>query len=358
MIHPPDTLIAELTYRCPLRCGYCSNPTSYASTTLSTAEWSRVFSEAAALGVLQLHLTGGEPLLRDDLEALIAAARRAGLYVNLVTSGVPSTRARIDALAGAGVDHVQLSLQAADATVADAVAGAAAHAHKLAVAGWVKARGLPLTINVVLHRGNIDDVAAIVALAETLGADRLELANTQYLGWALAHRDALLPSETQIERARQIAAAARRRLAGTMDVLFVLPDYVAGRARACMQGWARRYVVVAPDGRVLPCQAAHAITSLTWERVSERALADIWRDSPSLARFRGEAWMPEPCRGCDQRGRDFGGCRCQAFALAGDAAAVDPACAKSPDHPIVRAAVERAAGARPALGHRRLVLVD
>ena len=351
---PPDTLVAELTYRCPLRCSYCSNPTGYTAATLPTDVWERLFAEAAALGVLQLHLTGGEPLLRPDLEALVAAARAHELYVNLVTSGVPLERDRLAALADAGLDHVQLSLQAPGAAASDAIAGASVFADKLTVAAGVKALGLPLTLNVVLHRGNIDDVEAIVALAESLGADRLELANAQYLGWALANRDALLPSATQIARARAVAAAARARLAGRMELLFVLPDYVAGRPRACMSGWARRYVVIAPDGKVLPCQAAHAIAGLAWERAGERPLADIWRDSPALVRFRGEAWMPEPCRSCDERGRDFGGCRCQAFALTGDAAATDPACARSPDHALVVAA-RTAAPAAPLPRHLRLL---
>ena len=356
-VAPPDTLVAELTYRCPLRCGYCSNPTAYTAATLPTEAWQRAFAEAAALGVLQLHLTGGEPLLRPDLEALVAAARAHDLYVNLITSGVPLARDRLAALAAAGVDHVQLSLQAATAAAADAIAGARVFADKLAVAGWVKALGLPLTVNVVLHRGNIDDVAAVVALAESLGADRLELANAQYLGWALANRDAILPTAAQLARARSVAAAAKARLAGRMDVLFVLPDYAAGRPRACMSGWARRYVVIAPDGKVLPCQAAHGISGLSWERIGERPLAAIWRDSPSLQRFRGDAWMPAPCRTCDERTRDFAGCRCQSFALTGDPAAPDPACTRAPAHDLVVAARDAAATSGATPSYRRLQLV-
>jgi pyrroloquinoline quinone biosynthesis protein E len=358
MLAPPDTLVAELTYRCPLRCGYCSNPTKYTAATLPTDAWIRVVVEAAELGVLQLHLSGGEPLLRDDLEQVVAAARAAGLYVNLITSGIPLTRDRLRALARAGVDHVQLSLQAATAAACDAIAGAAVFDDKLAVAEWVKSQGLPLTLNVVVQRGNIDELPDIIALAEAIDADRLELANTQYLGWALANREALLPSASQLARARATAAAARARLARRMDVVFVLPDYLAGRARACMGGWGRRYLVVAPDGSVLPCQAAHAIAGLAWERAGERPLAAIWRDSPSLARFRGDDWMPATCKRCDDRERDFGGCRCQAFALTGDAAAVDPACPKSPAHALVRDAVA-AAGQKPARGsYRRLRLID
>ncbi|WP_438002492.1 pyrroloquinoline quinone biosynthesis protein PqqE [Sorangium sp. So ce185] len=343
-------MIAELTYRCPLRCPYCSNPMELegAAGELSTETWCRVFAEAAALGVMQLHLTGGEPLARRDLEALVRAARGAGLYTNLITSGVPLARERLAALRAAGLDNVQLSVQDADPERADRIAGYAAFDHKLAVAAWVKAEGLPLTVNVVLHRENIDHVPAIVALAERLGADRLELANTQYLGWALANRDALLPTRDQLERAFAIASAARERLLGRMEMVFVTPDYYAALPRACMDGWARRYLHIAPDGLVLPCHAAHTISGLRFESVRDRPLAWIWREAPSMNRFRGDAWMAEPCRGCDRREADFGGCRCQAYHLTGDAAATDPACSLSPAHGIVEEARLRAASSRAA----------
>ncbi|WP_437569840.1 pyrroloquinoline quinone biosynthesis protein PqqE [Sorangium sp. So ce542] len=348
--HRPYTLIAELTYRCPLRCPYCSNPMELegAAGELSTEAWCRVFAEAAELGVMQLHLTGGEPLARRDLEALVRAARGAGLYTNLITSGVPLARERLAALRAAGLDNVQLSVQDADPERADRIAGYAAFDHKLAVAAWVKAEGLPLTVNVVLHRENIDHVPAIVALAERLGADRLELANTQYLGWALANRDALLPTKDQLERAFAIASAARERLLGRMEMVFVTPDYYATLPRACMDGWARRYLHIAPDGLVLPCHAAHTIPGLRFESVRDRPLAWIWREAPSMNRFRGDAWMAEPCRGCERREADFGGCRCQAYHLTGDAAATDPACSLSPAHGIVEEARLRAAAARAA----------
>ncbi|MGK3963835.1 pyrroloquinoline quinone biosynthesis protein PqqE [Sorangium sp. So ce118] len=346
--HRPYTLIAELTYRCPLRCPYCSNPMELAGAAgeLSTETWCRVFAEAAELGVMQLHLTGGEPLARRDLEALVRRARELGLYTNLITSGVPLARERLAALRAAGLDNVQLSVQDADAARADRIAGYAAFDHKLAVAGWVKAEGLPLTVNVVLHRANIENVPAIIALAERLGADRLELANTQYLGWALANREALLPARDQLERAFAIASAARERLLGRMEMVFVTPDYHADWPRACMDGWARRYLHVAPGGLVLPCHAAHTIPGLEFESVRERPLAWIWRESPGMRRFRGDAWMPQPCQGCDRRGVDFGGCRCQAYHLTGDAAATDPACSLSPAHGIVEEARLRAASAR------------
>ncbi|WP_438010734.1 pyrroloquinoline quinone biosynthesis protein PqqE [Sorangium sp. So ce321] len=346
--HRPYTLIAELTYRCPLRCPYCSNPMELAGAAgeLSTETWCRVFAEAAELGVMQLHLTGGEPLARRDLEALVRRARELGLYTNLITSGVPLARERLAALRAAGLDNVQLSVQDADAERADRIAGYAAFDQKLAVAGWVKAEGLPLTVNVVLHRANIENVPALIALAERLGADRLELANTQYLGWALANREALLPARDQLERAFAVASAARERLLGRMEMVFVTPDYHADWPRACMDGWARRYLHVAPGGLVLPCHAAHTIPGLRFESVRERPLAWIWRESPGMRRFRGDAWMPQPCQGCDRRAVDFGGCRCQAYHLTGDAAATDPACSLSPAHGIVEEARLRAASAR------------
>ncbi|WP_437692952.1 pyrroloquinoline quinone biosynthesis protein PqqE [Sorangium sp. So ce176] len=348
--HRPYTLIAELTYRCPLRCPYCSNPVERAGAAgeLSTEDWCRVFAEAAELGVMQVHLTGGEPLARRDLEALVRRARELGLYTNLITSGVPLARERLAALRAAGLDNLQLSVQDADRERADRIAGHAAFDNKLAVAGWVKAEGLPLTVNVVLHRANIENVPAIVDLAERLGADRLELANTQYLGWALANREALLPTRDQLERAFAVASAARERLLGRMEMVFVTPDYYAAWPRACMDGWARRYLHVAPDGLVLPCHAAHTIPGLRFESARERSLAWIWREAPGMNRFRGDAWMPPPCQGCDRRAVDFGGCRCQAYHLTGDAAATDPACSLAPAHGIVEEARLRAAApARP-----------
>ena len=348
----PYTLVAELTYRCPLRCPYCSNPvTEERGDELDTDAWRGVFEGAAGLGVLQAHLTGGEPLARDDLEELVAAARAAGLYTNLITSGVPLTRARLAALEDAGLDHVQLSVQAPDAEASDAIAGFASHAQKLEVAAWTKELGLPLTLNCVLHAANVGRVSEIVALAERVSADRLELANVQLLGWALENRAALLCDKGAVDRAFEEARAARERLRGTMEIVFVLPDYVADRPRACMDGWARRYIVVDPQGFVLPCHAARSIPSLDFERVGARSLAEIWTDSPALVRFRGDAWMPEPCKSCDRKAVDFGGCRCQAFALTGDAARTDPACSLAPDHALV----VRARPVKPDPSPRRYV---
>jgi pyrroloquinoline quinone biosynthesis protein E len=356
----PYTLVAELTYRCPLRCAYCSNPVALErhERELDTATWRRVFREAEALGVVQLNLSGGEPLLRDDLEDLVEEARACQLYTNLISSGMPLDRERLAGLAARGLDAFQLSFQDPRSEVASRIAGRDSLDTKLEVAAWVRAAGLPLTINVVLHRDNIDRVDEIVALAERLGAERLELANTQYLGWALLNRDALLPTDAAIVQARAAAERAQQRLRGQMEVLFVLPDYQAGRPRACMDGWARRFIVVAPDGTMLPCHQAQTITSLRFENVGARSVAEIWNDSPAFNAFRGEAWMPEPCRSCDRRAIDFGGCRCQAFALAGDPALTDPACTLSPRHgTVVEARLRATAEVDRKLIYRRVPAV-
>ncbi|GKS60114.1 coenzyme PQQ synthesis protein E [Nitrospira sp.] len=353
----PHTLIAELTYRCPLACAYCSNPRSYSGgKPLPTEVWRRVLREAEALGVVQLHLTGGEPLLRDDLEALIEEACTLDLYINLITSGIPLDRDRLVHLRDCGLDAVQLSLQDTDPAAADRMAGIAVHARKLEAARWVRELEIPLTINVVLHRGNLSRVAEIIELAARLGASRLELANTQYLGWALTNRASLLPSREQLDDARSAAAAARARFEGAMEIIFVTPDYYADVPRACMDGWGRRYMVVAPDGMVLPCHAAHTIPGLPMERVTERSLGDIWEGSPLFNMFRGEAWMPDPCRSCDRRTTDYGGCRCQAYHLTGHAASTDPACRWSPFHTMVQSARQEAwRPLEPIVLHPRLM---
>jgi pyrroloquinoline quinone biosynthesis protein E len=347
----PYNLIAELTYRCPLRCAYCSNPLDFADVqgSLDAAAWTGVFAEAADLGAVHVGLTGGEPTVRPDLVEIVAGAARAGLYTHLVTAGVPLDPGRLADLRGAGLESVQLSFQDARPDEADAVAGTPAFERKLEFARAVRAQGLPLTLNFVLHRSNLERVGEMVALAESLDADRLELANVQIHGWALPNRDALLPSRAGLDAAARVVAEARRRRKRP-EILFVLPDYFADRPKPCMGGWGRRMMVVAPDGRVLPCQGAAALPGLEFWSVPERSLADCWARAPGLNAFRGEDWMREPCRSCPERGRDFGGCRCQAFALAGDAAVADPACALSPHHGRVLAARRRAeqAGA-PAL---------
>ncbi len=344
----PYTLVAELTHRCALACPYCSNPRSLVRghEELSTGEWLRVFDDAADLGVMQVHLSGGEPLARGDLEVIAARARERDLYVNLVTSGVPLERERLARLAPS-IDHVQLSVQDAERGASDRIAGCVSFDQKMRVAAWVKELGLPLTVNVVLHRENLDRVEANIDMAGRLGADRLELANVQLVSWALENRRALLPSGAQIEHARGAAADAKRRFEGRMQVVFVVPDWHAGRPRACMDGWGRRFVVVAPDGALLPCHAARALP-LSFETVRSRSLRAIWEHGEAIEAFRGEGWMPEPCASCDRRGIDFGGCRCQAFALTGDASATDPACPLSPRHDLVLLAREEAARAGAA----------
>ena len=344
--HRPYTLVAELTYRCPLRCLYCSNPVQRADAPqaeLDTASWQRALTQAEELGVVQVHFSGGEPLLRRDLEALVQHAHSLGLYCSLITSALGLTRARLGELAQAGLDHVQISLQGLSDADGLQIAGRTGLAEKLVAMEWVRSLSLPLTVNVVLHRHNIEQVPDLIDLAARVGAERLELANTQFLGWALENQAYLLPTAAQIERARAQASAARDRLRGHMEILFVLPDYHTGTVRACMSGWASRYMVVSPDGLVLPCHQAHTLPGLTFERVTERALGDIWRDSPALNAFRGEAWMEEPCRGCERREQDFGGCRCQAFALTGRLNATDPACRLAPEHGRVLEARSRAA---------------
>lgn len=336
----PYTLVAELTYRCPLGCAYCSNPVDYRSHAdqLDTDAWLRVFAEAEELGVVQLNLTGGEPLVRVDLEYLVQGARASNLYTNLITSGIPVTQERLARLRDFGLDSVQLSIQDVIPAESDRIAGLLSFNRKLQVACWMTELRIPLTLNIVLHRINIDRVADMVALAERLGADRLELANTQYLGWALKNRAALLPTNEQVERARAAATQARERLHGKMEVVFVKPDYYGTFPKACMDGWGRRFIVVSPDGLAMPCHAAHTIPGLIFDKVTERPLADIWRLSSGFNAFRGEAWMTEPCRSCQRRAIDYGGCRCQAYHLTGSAEATDPVCALSPRHDLIELA--------------------
>ncbi|GAA0235020.1 pyrroloquinoline quinone biosynthesis protein PqqE [Cryptosporangium japonicum] len=335
----PFGLLAELTYRCPLSCAYCSNPLNMAEYTdeLTTAEWQRVFTEARDLGVLQCHLSGGEPLLRRDLVALVASARDLGLYTNLVTSAVGLTRDKARQLRDAGLDHVQISIQADAPSLSDTIAGLPSFRRKVDAMRVVKELGWPLTVNVVLHRQNIDRIAEILDLAADVGADRVELANTQYYGWAWRNRDALLPSRAQLAAAEEVVRSARDRLA----VIYVVPDYYSEYPKPCMGGWAARQLTVTPNGDVLPCPAAQSLP-LPTASVRTDSLAHIWAASPVFTAYRGTDWMPDPCRGCDRREVDFGGCRCQAFQLTGDAARTDPVCHLSPDHAVVTDAVAAA----------------
>lgn len=342
--HRPYTLIAELTYRCKLQCPYCSNPLGYAGhgNEIDTDTWFRVFQEAEGLGVVQLNFTGGEPLLRGDLELLIEKASRLELYTNLITGGIPLTLERLSRFAALGLNGVQVSVQSSRATESDRIAGTPSFQQKLEVMQWVTSLGLPLTMNVVLHRDNIDEIEKLIALAERVSADRLELANAQYLGWALKNREALLPTREQVETARTITSNARERLRGTMEVIFVTPDYYSVHPKSCMDGWGRRFIVVNPEGLALPCHLAHTLPGLHFENVATRHLADIWHDSDGFNQFRGDGWLPDTCRTCDRHSKDFGGCRCQAFHMTGNAGATDPACSLSPDHGLIESARSQA----------------
>ena len=334
----PYTLIAELSYKCPLQCLYCSNPLDLQSYTheLATEDWTRILGQAEQAGVVQVHFTGGEPLVRRDLEELVEEAARLSLYSNLITGGEPLADGRLEGLARRGLSALQVSVQDVDPEGARFVSNRDRVDAKVRLMETGKALGLPVTMNVVLHRHNLDRVGGFVELAERIGVDRLELANTQYLGWALANRDLLLPTGAQIDAAREVASRARARLRGRIDVLFVKPDHFGAFPRACMDGWARRFLHVTPTGKALPC---HAAMSLPMEFPDLRSVTveEAWL-SPSFEAFRGEGWMSETCRSCDRRGLDFGGCRCQAFALTGDAAATDPACSLSPHHGSIAAA--------------------
>jgi PqqA peptide cyclase len=339
----PFGLLAELTYACPLHCPYCSNPLNLDAyrEELSTAEWQRVAAEARELGVLQLHLSGGEPLQRRDLVEITRTASELGLYTNLVTSALGLSARRAEQLRSAGLDHVQISIQADEPGLSDRIAGTPSFGRKLAAARLVKELGWPLTLNVVLHRHNIDRIARILDLAEDLGANRIELANTQYYGWAWRNRDGLLPTKAQLERAEVVVRAAHARLKGQVEIIYVVPDYYSRYPKPCMGGWGRRQLTVAPNGDTLPCPTAHTLP-LPRASVREHSLAWIWEHSPLFQRFRGTDWMPDPCRSCDRRYLDFGGCRCQAFLLTGNAARTDPVCHLSPDHEIVAEAVKAA----------------
>lgn len=354
---PPLALLAELTHRCPLACPYCSNPVEMARAgqELGTEGWRRVISEAAALGVLQIHFSGGEPLVRRDLEEMVSHSASVGLYTNLITSAVMLDQARLDTLVESGLDHVQISVQDAETVSAERIGGMrGAHAKKLAAAARVRAAGLPLTINAVVHRQNLDRLEQMIDLALACDADRLEVAHVQYYGWALKNRAALMPTRDQLDRATEVVTKARVDLKGRLVIDYVVPDYYAHRPKACMGGWGQRFITVSPAGKVLPCHAAEIIPDLPFDNVDDARLADIWAEGEAFQRFRGTAWMPEPCRSCEHKEKDWGGCRCQALAIVGDAAATDPACAKSPHHAaLVSIAEQESGGQAPEFVYRR-----
>lgn len=335
---PPLAMLMELTHRCPLKCPYCSNPLALdrAGSELDTATWQRVITEAAAIGVLQGHFSGGEPMVRRDLPDLIRHARAQGLYTNLITSAVLLDERSMAQLVQAGLDHVQISFQGADAAIADHVAGLRhAHQKKLKAAKLVREAGLALTLNAVVHRQNLHQLPEMIDLAVESGAQRIEVAHVQYYGWALKNRAALIPTRAQLDEATNIVNQARTRLAGSLTIDYVVPDYYASRPKACMGGWARQFFNITPSGKMLPCHAAETLPNLTFERVTERSVGDIWQNSPSFEAYRGTDWMAPPCKGCARAEIDWGGCRCQALALTGDAAATDPACGLSPNHAMM-----------------------
>ena len=338
----PLALIAELTHRCPLHCVYCSNPLEMdaRSMELSSGEWSRVFTEAAGAGVLQVDFTGGEPLARPDVVKLVKTARHAGLYVNLISSGLPLDEKRLTELVEAGLDHFQLSFQGAREEIAAEISGTKTHAQKLRVLEWLAKHRVAVTLNFVIHRRNIQQLGEMLAIAEASCATRVEFANVQYYGWALANRENLLPSREQLDGSIEILKRAQERLRGKIRIEYVVPDYYAKYPKACMGGWGRKLMLITPAGDALPCHAARVIPGLFFENVKTKSLREIWDQSAAFEKFRGEEWTQEPCRSCDRREVDFGGCRCQALLLAGDAAATDPVCTLSPNRNKVDAILE------------------
>ncbi|WP_317932739.1 pyrroloquinoline quinone biosynthesis protein PqqE [Halioxenophilus sp. WMMB6] len=358
-VNPPLWLLAELTYRCPLQCPYCSNPVDFAKhkAELTTDEWLRVLAEGRALGAAQLGFSGGEPLLRKDLETLVAEGRRLGYYTNLITSGMGLTRERVASLKQAGLDHIQLSFQDAEEDGNNFLAGSRkAFEKKLAMAAAVKAYDYPMVINFVLHRHNIDHIDRILELCLELGADYVELANTQYYGWAFHNRQQLLPSRAQLERAEAITNDFRARHPKAMKIYFVVPDYFEERPKACMNGWGSIFLTIAPDGSALPCHSARLLP-IEFPNVRQQSVADIWYRSPGFNHFRGDEWMQEPCRSCSEKEKDFGGCRCQAYMLTGDASQADPVCSKSAYHYRITDTLAQAEGhqceAQPLLFRNR-----
>jgi pyrroloquinoline quinone biosynthesis protein E len=333
----PTTLLAELTHRCPLHCPYCSNPVDLARSQaeLATDDWKRVFTQARELGALQLGLSGGEPLIRRDLEELVAHAHTLGFYQTLVTSAVGLTRERAEKLKTAGLEHVQISIQDSDKDMAEKIAGTRSWDAKLQAAQWIKELDFAFTVNVVLHRANLDHLEELIDLAGALGADRIELANTQYYGWAVLNRESLMPTRAQIERSEAIVDRAVEKYRGRMQIIYVLPDYYSAFPKPCQGGWGNFYLVVAPDGRTMPCHAASQITTLAFDNVRDRSVRWIWEESSAFRAFRGDEWMKEPCRSCPRKHIDYGGCRCQAFALTGDAARTDPVCTLTSDRAII-----------------------
>ena len=341
---PPLWLLAELTYRCPLHCVFCYNPVDFAQQQdeLSTEDWMQVLRQGRELGAVQLGLSGGEPLVRDDLELIVAEAKRLGYYSNLLTSGVGLTEQRAAALKQAGLDHVQLSFQDSTREMNDFLSNTKTFALKNKVAAIIKGQGWPMVMNVVIHRLNIDHIDRIIGMAHEMGAEYLELANTQYYSWAFVNRAQLLPTHAQLQHAEAVTDAWRAKLGADMRIFFVAPDYHEGKAKKCVNGWGSMFMTIAPDGTALPCHTARMLPGLAFPNVRDMPLRDIWFDSEGFNRYRGTGWMKEPCKSCEFKEEDLGGCRCQAYLLAQDAAAADPVCRFSPQHDLVQAAVAQA----------------
>ena len=352
----PYALLAELTHRCPLQCPYCSNPLELekSSNELDTETWLRVITEASDTGMLHIHFSGGEPTVRKDLEDMVAHAAGLGLYTNLITSGVLLNEKRLEALRDKGLDHVQISIQDTEAESSNRIAGYKGHDKKLEVARLVRKLDMPLTVNAVMHRQNLDNLPAMIDLAVELDAERLEVAQVQYYGWGLRNRAAFLSTREQLDEATRVVEEARERLKGVLVFDYVVPDYYARRPKACMGGWARRFINVNPAGKVLPCHAAETIPDMVFDTVHEHSLNWIWENSEPFLRFRGTEWMPEPCQSCDRREIDWGGCRCQAMALTGDAARTDPACEFSPDRDVLEMPLQEALSEAPEFIYRRI----
>jgi pyrroloquinoline quinone biosynthesis protein E len=341
---PPRWLLAELTYKCPLQCPYCSNPLDYAqhNSEISTEDWKRVLSQARKMGAVQLGFSGGEPLSRQDLPELVEHARQLGYYTNLITSGYGLNEERIIQLKEAGLDHIQLSIQASTQELNDHIAGTVSYENKKAVAHLIKKHGYPMVLCVVIHRENIHQMQQILEMAEELGADYVELANTQYYGWAHKNRDLLMPTKEQYETAEAIAQAYKKQVADKMKIYYIIPDFHEDRPKACMNGWGTTFLTIAPDGVALPCHSARELPGLDCPNVNDFSIEQIWNDSKAFNFFRGYEWMKEPCRSCDEKEKDFGGCRCQAYLLTGDMHSTDPVCSKSPDHRLIDDAIHTA----------------
>lgn len=356
-ITPPRWLLAELTYACPLQCPYCSNPIDYSKypSELTTEDWKRVLSQARKMGAVQLGFSGGEPLTRKDLVELVEHARQLGYYTNLITSGYGMTEEKIVRLKEAGLDHIQVSIQASTQELNDHLAGTESFLHKQEIARLVKKHGYPMVLCVVIHRENIHQMPDILAMAEQLGADYLELANTQYYGWAHANRDLLMPTREQFEQAEAIAQAFKEKVAGRMKIYYVVPDYYEDRPKACMNGWGTTFLTIAPDGVALPCHSARELPGLDCPNVREHSIEQIWNESKAFNFFRGDDWMKEPCRSCDEKEKDHGGCRCQAYLLAGDMYAADPVCSKSPHHHLIEAAIDAARASALSGSEKQLI---